>query len=96
VSRIVLVAGPYEFDNDMLCSNEGGSALCIDRNVTIEAEVSGSVVINAKGARRVIYVSNTGRAELVGLNITGGQADYVSYYDVRSLATAFNLHPSPP
>ena len=77
VSRIVLKAGTYEFDDDM-CSDEGGSALCIDRDVTIEAEVSGSVVLNAKGARRVIYVSAAGRAELVGLNITGGQADYVS------------------
>jgi hypothetical protein len=76
VSRIVLVAGTYEFDDDM-CSNEGGSALCIDRNVTIEAEVSGSVVLNAKGARRVIYVFAAVRAELVGLNITGGKADYV-------------------
>jgi hypothetical protein len=77
VSRIVLVAGTYEFDDDM-CSNEGGSALCIDRNVTIEAEVAGTVVLNAKGARRVVYVLDAGRAELVGLNITGGDADRVS------------------
>ena len=71
------MAGTYEFDDDM-CSNQGGSALCIDRNVTIEAEVAGSVVLDAKGARRVIYVSAAGRAELVGLNITGGDADRVS------------------
>jgi hypothetical protein len=77
VSRIVLVAGTYEFDGDM-CSNGGGSALCIDRDVTIEAEVAGSVVLNAKGVRRVIYVSAAGRAELVGLNITGGNAKNVS------------------
>jgi len=73
----VLVAGTYEFDDDM-CSNEGGSALCIDRNVTIESEVAGSVVLNATGARRVIYVATAGRVALVGLNITGGQANYVS------------------
>ena len=73
----MLKAGTYEFDDDM-CSNEGGSALCINRDVTIEAEVAGSVVLNAKGARRVIYVAAAGRAELVGLNITGGQTDYVS------------------
>ena len=73
----MLVAGTYEFDDDM-CSNEGRSALCIDRNVTIEAEVAGSVVLKAKGARRVIYVSSTGRAKLVGLDITGGEADHVS------------------
>ena len=70
----MLKAGTYEFDDDM-CSNEGGSALCINRDVTIEAEVAGSVVLNAKGARRVIYVAAAGRAELglVGLNITGGE-----------------------
>ena len=71
VSRIVLKAGTYEFDDDM-CSNEGGSALCINRDVTIEAEVAGSVVLDAKGARLVIYVAAAGRAELLGLNITGG------------------------
>jgi hypothetical protein len=77
VSRIVLKAGTYEFDNDM-CSNEGGSALCINRNLTIESEVAGSVVLNAKGARRVIYVAAAGRVALVGLDITGGEAEYVS------------------
>ena len=72
-----VVAGTYEFDDDIMCDNQGGSALCIDRDVTIEAEVAGSVVLGleAKGARRVIYVSHAGRAELVGLNVTGGAAD---------------------
>jgi len=74
VSRIVLKAGTYEFDDDM-CSNEGGSALCIDRDVTIEAEVAGSVVLKAKGARRVIYVAAAGRVALVWLDITGGETD---------------------
>ena len=76
MSRIVLVAGTYEFAESM---KEGGSAICIDRAVTIEAEVAGRVVLDAKGARRVIYVSTAGRAELVGLNITGGAVDYVSF-----------------
>ena len=74
MSRIVLKAGTYEFDDDM-CSNEGGSALCIDRDVTIEAEVAGSVVLKAKGARRVIYVAAAGRVALVWLDITGGETD---------------------
>ena len=79
VERIVLVAGTYEFADDMCTGDHGGAALCIDRNVTVEAEVAGSVVLDAKGARRVIYVSTAGRAELVGLNITrGGAADKVS------------------
>ena len=71
------MSGTYELADDM-CSDQGGSALCIDRNVTIEAEVAGSVVLDATRARRVIYVSTAGRAELIGLNITGGAADYVS------------------
>ena len=78
VSRIVLVAGTYEFADDM-CSDQGGSALCIKRNVTIEAEVARSVVLDAKGARRVMYVSTAGRAKLVGLNVTGGVADKVIF-----------------
>ena len=101
VSRIVLVAGTYEFADDM-CSNGDAygdsdglelSELCINHNVTIEAEVAGSVVLDAKGARRVIYVSTAGRAELVGLNITGGAA-----YNVSFLASIEPMRdvPSPP
>ena len=71
VGRIVLRAGTYEFADNM-CSDRGGSALCIDRSVTIEAEVAGSVVLDAKGARRVIHVSPGVTAELIGLIITGG------------------------
>ena len=72
-----------------MCSDAGGSALCIDRNVTIEAEVAGSVVLDAKGARRVIYVAAAGRAELIGLNITGGAAIYVRFL-TSSIAYPFN------
>ena len=67
------MAGTYEFANSM-CSTKGESALCIDRNVTIETEEAGSVVLDAKGARRVIYVSSGVTAELIGLIITGGSA----------------------
>ena len=74
----MLTAGTYEFADDM-CSEKGRSALCIDRPMTIEAEVAGSVVLDAKGARRVIYVADTGRAELVGLSITNGTAYTVRY-----------------
>ena len=86
----MLVAGTYEFADDM-CSDQGGSALCIDRPVTIEAEVAGSVVLDAKGARRVIYVAAAGRAELVGLNITGGNTGYVRSPVEPSLSS----HPAP-
>ena len=98
VSRIVLVAGTYELA-DRMCSevqsipDQGGSALCIDRNVTIEAEVAGSVVLNAMGSRRAIYVSFDGRAELVGLNITGGAAVNVSL--LTELNPRTRVDPSP-
>eukprot|EP00964_Phaeocystis_antarctica_P023038 scaffold12865_cov71-Phaeocystis_antarctica.AAC.5 len=83
VSRIVLKAGTYEFADDMCADfrsyEDGvwvprGSALCIERDVTIEAEVAGRVVLDAKGEHRVIHVSTTGRAQLIGLHITGGTA----------------------
>ena len=70
VSKIVLAAGTYELDSDM-CDT---SAICIDRAVTIEAEVPGSVVLDAKGGRRVFKIESGGTAELIGLNITGGYA----------------------
>ena len=73
IERIVLRAGIYEFA-DSMCSdtNVGDSALCINRTVTIEAEVAGSVVLDAKGTKRVITVLSGAVAKLVGLNITGG------------------------
>ena len=83
----MLKPGTYEFA-DSMCSNtpidpfwdiSDPAALCIDHSVTIEAEVAGSVVLDAKGARRVIYVAAAGRAELIGLNITGGAAIYVRF-----------------
>ena len=69
----MLRAGIYEFANSM-CSDTklGDSAICINRAVTIEAEVAGSVLLDAKGARRVITVLSGAAAKLVGLNITGG------------------------
>ena len=88
------MAGTYEFADDMCAGDQGGSALCIERNVTIEAEVVGSVVLDAKGARRVMYVSTAGRAELIGLNITGGAADTVSFR--ASVALSLSFHPQRP
>ena len=77
-ARMVLRAGVYEFADNMCFGisrdsiDLGVSALCINRNVTIEAEVAGSVVLDAKGMRRVITVMSGAEAKLVGLNITGG------------------------
>ena len=68
IDRVLLPPGTYEFTGDM-CSQ---SAICINRAVTIEAEVPGGVVLDAKGGRRVFFIQHGGTAELVGLNITGG------------------------
>ena len=68
VDKILVAAGTYDFTSDM-CS---GSAVCIDRALTIEAQVPGSVVLDAKGGRRVFNIQSGGTAELIGLGITGG------------------------
>ena len=68
INKILLAAGTYELTSDM-CT---GSAICIGRALTIEAQVPGSVVLDAKGGRRVFEIQSGGTAELVGLNITGG------------------------
>ena len=73
VDKILVAAGTYNFTSDM-CS---GSAVCIDRALTIEAQVPGSVVLDAKGGRRVFNIQSGGTAELIGLNITGGYASGV-------------------
>ena len=70
VDKILVAAGTYDFTSDM-CT---GSAVCIDRAVTIEAQVPGSVVLDAKGGRRVFEIQSAGMAELIGLNIKGGSA----------------------
>jgi len=75
VDKILVAAGTYDFTSDM-CSGSAvdGSAVCIDRALTIEAQVPGSVVLDAKGGRRVFNIQSSGTAELIGLNITGGSA----------------------
>ena len=73
VDKILLAAGTYYLTSDM-CS---GSAVCISRTLTIEAEVHGAVVLNAMGARRVFDIQSVGVAELIGLDITGGYASGV-------------------
>ena len=48
VDKITVAEGRYEFSGSM-CTD---SALCIDRAVIIEAEVPGSVVLDAQGSRQ--------------------------------------------
>ena len=70
VDKILVGAGAYDFTSDMC----GTSAVCINRALTIEAQVPGSVVFDAKGGRRVFEIQSGGTAELIGLDITGGSA----------------------
>ena len=75
INKILLAAGTYELTSGT-CNQY--SAVCIDRALTIEAQVPGSVVLDAKGAqashggRRVFEIKSGGMAGLIGLNITGG------------------------
>ena len=82
VGVIVVAAGWYNFTSDMsgAACDVGASALCIGRNLTIQAETPGSVVLNGQKQGRVIYVHEGGTAKLVGLNITGGLAGTVSSF----------------
>jgi len=74
VDKILVAAGTYSFTTDM-CTD---SAICIDRAATIEAQVPGSVVLDANGGRRVFEITSGGTAGLIGLNITGGYASVSS------------------
>ena len=79
INKILLAAGTYELTSDMCtdASSRSGSAVCIDRALTIEAEVPGAVVLNAMGARRVFEIQSGGTIQLIGLNITGGWTQLV-------------------
>ena len=78
VDKIVVALGTYEFGSDMAGCGSYPAALCINRAVTIEAEVEGGVVLDGMGARRVITVESGGAADLIGLHITRGYASVVS------------------
>ena len=90
VDKILVAAGTYDFTDyaSDMCS---GSAVCIDRALTIEAQVPGSVVLDAKGGRRVFNIQSGGTAELIGLNITGGSTSVVQSVCLLNLLQHF-LH----
>jgi hypothetical protein len=89
INKILLAAGTYELTSDM-CT---GSAICIGRALTIEAQVPGGVVLDAKGGRRVFEIQSNGTAELVGLNITGGYATLVQSVCLLNPLWHFIHHP---
>ena len=88
INRIVLLAGIYELYTNYqhMCH---GSHICIDRALTIEAEVPGAVVLNAMGEGRVLEIRSA-KAKLIGLNITGG-----AYQTVLGGASNPNANPNP-
>ena len=87
VDKILVAVGTYDLTSDM-CSS---SAICIDRALTIEAQVPGSVVLDAKGGRRVFDIQSGGTAELIGLDIRGGYATDVCL----PFELALTYHPAP-
>ena len=89
-NKILLAAGTYELTSDM-CYD---SAVCIDRALTIEAEVPGAVVLNAMGARQVFAIRGDGTVKLIGLNITGGHSAY-SVQSVCLFEPSVAFPPSP-
>ena len=82
INKIVLAAGTYELGSTM-CGNrlytDTQSAICIDRALTIQADVPGAVVLNGMGNRRSVFQIKSGLSRaivnLIGLNITGGRSD---------------------
>jgi hypothetical protein len=76
VGRIVLAPGTYFLNAE----------LSVTRSVVIEAEVAGSVVLDAQASsssrRRVLYINpgSLGVVQLIGLNITRGYVQGVRGY----------------
>ena len=101
VDKILVAAGVYSFTTNMCTGSggtrigSGGSAICIDRAVTIEAQVPGSVVFDGKGGRRVFQIQSGGTAELIGLNITGGSANSVQSVCLLNLLPRHFIHRPP-
>ena len=91
VDKILLAAGTYELTSDM-CSAAGGSAVCINRTLTIEAEQPGAVVLDAMGRRRVFEIQFGVTVELIGLNITGGRATNAGGILISGTATLINTN----
>ena len=81
IDRIMVQYGTYAFTASDItpdCHQSIAAALCITRPVTIEAEIHGTVVLDARGSqsspRRVVAIQAAGGAsvELLGLKLTGG------------------------
>ena len=88
VSRIVLASGTYYLTSE----------LSIIRSVILEAEVAGSVVLNAQASssslRRVLIINpgSSGVVQLIGLHITGGYTSYVRAHVQKFPSPRWDFH----
>ena len=94
ISIIWLAPGIY-FLRPHMCD---GSALCIDRDLTIQAITPGSVVLDADAVssqeqRRVIKITGNANVNFIGLNITGGYAVSMKIDQPQSSFTPEILEP---
>jgi len=74
VDKILVAAGTYSFTTSCDVQVYHRFTICIDRALTIEAEVPGAVVLIATPWKRAFAIQSGGTVELIGLNITGGLA----------------------
>ena len=74
IGTIVVAPGRYSLTSAMTGDGCGYCALCIERRLTIRAKENGTVVLDAMQQWRVVHIPRRGRAELIGLNITGGNS----------------------
>ena len=77
VDLVVVRTGTYIYNTSSMAEMCTGTAICINRNLTIKAEMPGAVVLNAMDETRVFKIQSGGTAELIGLNITGGRTSWV-------------------
>ena len=98
VNKILLAVGTYEITT----TTREGTVVVIDRDLTIEAEVPGAVVLNGMvfdpqsgRPRRVFQIDKHKSAKLIGLNITGGHGESPSVQSVCLLNPLWHFIPSP-
>ena len=84
VSRIVIAAGHYNLS----------AQLSVTRSVVIQAEVEGSVVLDAQGNSRVLNINpgSSDNVQVMGLNITGGVADVSCYTAMKKAPMGCSLY----
>ena len=95
VGHVVLEEGVYDLTSGMteMCSSPyGGGMLCLDYAVTIEAEVAGTVVLDALRGNRVVHIDGAG-IELVGRFRSGEGGSRSRRVEERSAALPRPLPP---